>query len=158
MRCGLLAATFLAAVAPALGQTPRADWEFQNGYDTNLLYLHALVNYAYDLEWQANWERRRFADNALRVNTGSVSSDELLTEIDINLNEALNDNWRFFGQFTRTGFRRRPGRGEQLLLGFERALGQSSAIYVGANPEFGKEFIDAEAGYAWYGDDREVCK
>jgi hypothetical protein len=145
----------LAAVTPAHGQTPGDDWSLQNGYDTNLLYLHALINYAYDLEWQANWERRRFADNALRVNTGSVSSDELLTDIDLNLNEALNDKWRFFGQFTRTGFRRRPLREDQLLLGFERALGNSSAIYAGANPEFGKEFIDAEFGYAWYGESRE---
>jgi hypothetical protein len=155
MRCLFLLCAAMTAFSTAHGQSPGDDWELQNGYDTNLLYLHALINYSWDLEWQANWERRRFADNALRINTGSVSSDELLTEVDLNLNEALNDKWRFFGQFTRTGFRRRPVREDQLLLGLERAFGQSSAVYVGVNPEFGKEYIDAEVGYAWYGSNRE---
>ncbi|MEE4160920.1 MAG: hypothetical protein V2I25_00340 [Woeseiaceae bacterium] len=151
-RPALLAALLVAATAN--GQSAE-DWELENGYTTNLLYLHALVNYAWDLEDQANWERRRFADNALRVNTGSVSSDELLTDVEININEPLNEQWRFFGQFTRQGARRRPGRGEQLLLGLERTLFGSSAVYVSANPEFGKEFLDIEAGYGWYAPDRE---
>ena len=145
----------LFATTTALAQSPGDEWIFENGYDTNLLFLHALVNYSYDLEWQTNWERRRFAENALRVNTGSVSSDELLTDVDLNINEPLNDQWRVFGQFTRTGFRRRPLREDQLLLGFERSVGRSSAIYAAANPEFGKESLDAEVGYGWYADDRE---
>ncbi len=142
--------------APLFAELPdEEDWELENGYDTDLLFLHALANYSFDLEWQFDWERRRFADNALRINTGSVSSDELLTDVDLNINEALNDKWRFFGQFTRQGFRRRPLREDQLLLGLERSLFESSAIYVGANPEFGKEFLDIEAGYGWYADNRE---
>ena len=145
----------LLCPALAFAQSAGDRWDLLDGYDFNLLYVHSLVNYAYDLEWQANWERRRFAGNALRVNTGSVSSDQLLTDIDLNLNVALNDKWRFVGQFTRNGFRRRQVREDQLLLGLERSLGKSSAIFVTVNPEFGKDTIDVEAGYAWYADDRE---
>ncbi len=145
----------LALGETAIGQSPGAEWEFQNGYDTDLLYLHALVNYAWDLEDQVHWEQRRFADNALRITTGSVSSDELLTDAEMNINEPLNDKWRFFGQFTRQGFRRRPVREDQLLLGLERRFARASAIFVGVNPEFGKEFIDVEVGYGWYSDNRE---
>ncbi len=155
---GLRAALALASLAaglPAAAELPGDPWELENGYETQLLYLHALVNYAYDVEWQFEWERRRFADNALRINTGSVSSDELLTDIDLNLNEPLNDKWRFFGQFNRAAFRRRPGRGDQWLLGLERSLDDRNAVYVGVNPEFNKEFIDAEFGYARYSKDRE---
>jgi hypothetical protein len=145
----------LLCPALAFAQSAGDRWDLLDGYDFNLLYVHSLVNYAYDLEWQANWERRRFAGNALRVNTGSVSSDQLLTDIDLNLNVALNDKWRFVGQFTRNGFRRRQVREDQLLLGLERSLGESSAIFVTVNPEFGKDTIDVEAGYAWYAGDRE---
>ena len=120
-----------------------------------MLYLHALVNYSYDLQWQFNWERRQLADNAVRVNTGSVTSDKLLTDIDLNINEALNDNWRFQGRFRRDGLRQRPTRKEQLLLGFERSVFESSAVYVTINPEFNKEFLDVAAGYTLYRDEHE---
>lgn len=150
----VLAATFLIPY-PVFAQSAGDRWDLLDGYDFDLLYVHSLLNYSYDLEWQANWERRRFVANALRVNTGSVSSDQLLTDIDLNLNVALNDKWRFVGQFTRMGFRRRQVREDQLMLGLERAMGESSAIFVTVNPEFDKSTIDVEVGYAWYGDDRE---
>jgi hypothetical protein len=150
----VLALTVLCP-APGLAQSAGDRWDLLDGYDFNLLYVHSLLNYAYDLEWQANWEQRRFVASALRVNTGSVSSNQLLTDVDLNLNVELNDKWRFLGQFTRTGFRRRQVREDQLLLGIERAVGESSAIFLTTDPEFGKESMDVEAGYAWYADDRE---
>ena len=148
-----IASLFLASVVSA--DLPDDPWELENGYETELLFLHALINYSFDPQWQLDWEREQYVDNALRVNTGSVSSDELLTEIDLNVNEALNDDWRFFGQFRREGFRRRPVREDQVLLGLERRWRGSSAFYLGVNPEFGKEFLDIEGGFALYGSTRE---
>ena len=147
----------LLVAAPALhAELPDPDeWQLENGYDTPLLYLHALANYAYDPAAQYEWERRQYVGNALRVNSGSVSSDELLTEVELNLNEPLNERWRFFGQFRRTGFRRRPVRQDQLLLGIERLFAARSAAYLGVNPEYGKEFLDIEGGYARYSNNRE---
>ena len=145
----------LLSATGAIAQVPDEDWDFEDGYMTGMLYLHSLVNYAYDLEWQYEWERRQLTGNALRVNTGSVASDELLTDIDININQPLNDKWRFMGRFTREGLRWRSVRQEQLLLGFERTVGDSSAAYVTVNPEFDKESIDVAAGYTFYKDNRE---
>jgi hypothetical protein len=141
--------------ANATAQVPDTNWAFADSYRDQMLYLHALVNYSHDVQWQFDWERRQLADNALRVNTGSVTSTELLTDIDLNINEALNDRWRFHGVFRRTGLRQRPNVEERLLLGFERSLFESSAIYVNVNPEFNKEFIDVAAGYTFYRDDRQ---
>lgn len=157
MRACLPALLALLAAAPtARAELPDPEeWELENGYETRLLYIHALANYAYDPSAQYEWERLQYAGNALRVNSGSVSSDELLTEVDLNLNEPLNEKWRFFGQFRREGFRRRPVREDQLLLGLERQLSARSAVYLGVNPEFGKEFLDIEGGYARYSDDRQ---
>ncbi len=149
----VLAALLCSANAQA--QLPDDEWDLEDGYSTNLLYLHALVNYSYDLEWQFEWERRQFAENSLRINTGSVSSDKLLTDVDLNINEALNDKWRFFGRFERAGFRRRPESDDLLLFGLERAVSDESAIYASANPELGKEYLDIAIGYTLYRQNRE---
>ncbi len=152
-RCLLL--TLLLCGTGASAQVPDEDWDFEDGYQTQMLYLHSLVNYAYDLEWQYEWERRQFAGNSLRVNTGSVSSDELLTDIDLNITQPLNEKWRFMGRFTRDGLRWRSVREEQLLLGLERSILESSAVYLTVNPEYDKETIDVAAGYTFYRDNRE---
>lgn len=141
--------------ADIYAQLPDDDWALEDGYDNELNYVHSLVNYAQDLEWQFEWERRQFADNSLRVNSGSVSSDRLLTDVEITINEPLNDRWRFSGRFRRDGRRQPPIAGEQLLLGLERALFESSALYLTVNPEYDKAFIDVAAGYAFYRNDRE---
>ena len=103
-----LAAVLFANVAAA--QLPDQNWEFEDAYRDQMLYLHALVNYSYDLQWQMDWEKRQFAGNALRVNTGSVSSDNLLTDIQLRINERLNDAWRISASFDRNGLRQRPDR------------------------------------------------
>ena len=151
---GLWGLTILLLGVSAVAQVPDDDWAFEDAYDDQLVYLHALVNYSFDLQWQFDWERRQFASNALRVNTGSVSSKNLLTEIDLNINEQLNEKWRFQGQFRRTGLKQRPNRDEQLLLGFERSIFESSAVYVTVNPQFDKESMDVAAGYTFYRDKR----
>jgi len=149
----LLTAFFISASAHA--QSPNENWAFEDGYQTQMLYLHSFINYAFDLEWQYEWEQRQFVGNSLRINTGSVASDELRTDIDINLSQPLNEKWRFMGRFTRDGFRWQQLRKEQLLVGLERSILDSSAVYLMVNPEYGKESMDIAAGYTYYMDDRE---
>lgn len=136
-------------------ELPQDEWSFEDGYQNDLLYVHALANYSWDLEAQFDWERNQFTNNALRVNTGSVSSDRLFTDIDVSLNEKLNDQWRFSGRFERDGQRRRSITRERLLLGFERSLFEHSAVFVALNPEYDKSFMDIAIGYALYRDNRE---
>ncbi|MFK8015394.1 MAG: hypothetical protein AB8G17_08120 [Gammaproteobacteria bacterium] len=146
-------ACWLGPVAGAQSLTePRP---FEDGYDNELLYVHALANYAFDLAWQFDWERTQFSKNAVRVNTGSVSSRRLLTDIDLSINQALNEKWRFRASFMRDGQRQRPVTREQLLLGFERTFIGGSALFVTVNPEYDKSLLDIEIGYARYFDQRE---
>ncbi|MEL6868869.1 MAG: hypothetical protein AAFO81_03625 [Pseudomonadota bacterium] len=152
LSAALFAATLLAGAARA--ELPRDDWAFEDGYNNDLLYVHALSQYAWDLEEQFHWERQQYAGNALRVNTGSVSSDRLFTDIDLTVNEALNARWRFIGRFDRNGERRRSATTEQLQIGFERQVLQDSAVFVTLNPEYNKAFMDVAAGIATYRDDR----
>jgi len=145
----------LPLAVSTMAQVPNSDWTFEDPYRDQMLYLHALLNYSYDLQWQFDWERRQLVGNSLRVKTGSVTSTELLTDIDLNINATLSAKWRFQGSFRRTGLRQRPTREERLLLGFERSIFESSAVYLTVNPEFNKEFIDVAAGYTFYRDDRQ---
>ena len=80
--------TVLLLSTGANAQLPDEDWVLEDGYKTQMLYLHSFVNYAFDLEWQHQWEQQQFTGNSLRINSGSVASDELLTEIDINIHVA----------------------------------------------------------------------
>ncbi|MEL7448501.1 MAG: hypothetical protein AAFN78_04785 [Pseudomonadota bacterium] len=145
----------LLATADASAQTLVENRDFQDGYDTNLLYVHSTANYAWDLESQFDWERLQFVDNALRVNTGSVSSDKLFTDIELNLNGQLNDRWRISGSFDRLGARENPVTTEQLLLGFEGRIAGSHAAFVNINPEYDKSALDVAVGYGFYSDNRE---
>lgn len=145
----------LLATAAVQAELPQEDWAFEDSYQNDLLYVHALANYSWDLETQFAWERNQFTKNALRINTGSVSSDKLFTDVDLSINEPLNDKWRFSGRFERDGQRRRSITTEQLLLGFERSVLQNSAVFVTLNPEYDKAFMDAAIGYALYRDGRE---
>ena len=147
----------IVTLGEARAQTPDQDeyWQFVALYNDTLLNVHSLANYAFDLEWRFEWEQRQLADNALRLGSGSVASDGLLTDLDININEPLNDKWRFQGRFIRYGTKQ-LGRGDdQLWLGLERSVFKSSAIYFMINPQYEKEFLDLTAGYTFYKDDRQ---
>lgn len=151
----LLFALLLGSAAEAQTPDTEAYWDFLSIYDDTLLNVHWLANYSFDLEWRFEWERRQLADNALRLAAGSVASDGLLTDLDLNINEPLNEKWRFQGRFIRVGTKQ-LGRGEdQLLLGLERSVFKSSGIYFMLNPQYEKEFLDFTAGYTFYKDDRQ---
>ncbi|MBN1294736.1 MAG: hypothetical protein JXB48_23065, partial [Candidatus Latescibacteria bacterium] len=72
-----------------------ADWEFDQVYDEKLLYLHTLVNYEYDPDWQQIWEKELMTSTGVRFDFGSVSAYKLLHYEDIVINQDLGKSWRF---------------------------------------------------------------
>jgi hypothetical protein len=145
----------LAGVNASAQELPDEDWELENGYDDDMLYLHALVNYSHDLEWQLEWERRLLADNGLRLNLASVSAKELLTIADLNINQDLNEKWRFQGRAFRHETKQRPGREDQFFVGLERSILESSSVFLMVTPQYDKEFFDIYTGYTFYRADRQ---
>jgi hypothetical protein len=143
----------IGPIATVHGQ--EADWDYEDTYDELLINLHELVNYAYDLEWQFDWERRLLADNGVRVNVGSVKSKELLTRAELRLNQPLNEKWRLQGRFLRNQSIQRSPTPDQFFLGLERDIFESSALFLMVDPQMDKEFIDVYGGYTFYQDDRE---
>ncbi|MEM8766551.1 MAG: hypothetical protein AAGE43_03850 [Pseudomonadota bacterium] len=137
--------------ATLLAQPGEPDWPYEEFYDNSLVNLHQLGNYAYDLEWQLAWERQLLAGNGVRINTGSVTSNDLATRADINLNVPMNEHWRFQGSFRRD---QNPEQNDEdeLLVGLERFFGDSS-LFAQVDPGLNKENIDFFAGYTKYGNE-----
>lgn len=157
MRHALLFTLFalLSGVIVSAQELPDQEWALENGYDDDMLYLHALINYSHDLHWQLDWERRLLADNGVRLNVASVSAKELLTIADLNINQDLNEKWRFQGRAFRHETKQRPGRDDQFFLGLERSILESSSVFLMVTPQFDKEFIDLYTGYTFYRQDRQ---
>ncbi len=146
--------TLCALITPGtalLAQTAEPDWPYEDFYDNSLVNLHQLGNYAYDVEWQLDWERQLLAGNGVRINTGSVTSNDLATRADINLNVPMNEHWRFQGHFRRD---QSPEQNDddELLVGLERFFGDSS-LFAQVDPRLDKESIDFFAGYTKYGNE-----
>lgn len=149
--CWLLVCLLCLPIGKLLAQPAEPDWPYEDFYDNSLVNLHQLGNYAYDLEWQLDWERALLAGNGVRINTGSVTSNELATRADINLNVPMNERWRFQGHFRRD--QGPDGDAEdELLVGVERFFGNSS-LFAQIDPQLNKENIDFFAGYTSYGDE-----
>ncbi|MDH4316652.1 MAG: hypothetical protein OEW68_17700, partial [Gammaproteobacteria bacterium] len=141
--------------ASALAQEPGEPWEYEDAYDDDILYVHALLNYSYDLEWQLAWEQRLLADNGFRLNVGSVTSSELMTLADLNINQDLDEKWRFQARAFRHEPRQLPARDDQIFVGLERSIFESSSVFLMATPQYDKEFMDVYGGYTFYRNDRE---
>ena len=84
---GLVILSMLLA-SPALAQ------DLPGGGPGPLLYLHPLVNYGFDPEWTRAWERSLQSANSLRVNVGSVSTDDFLTDVELHLTEPISSRFR----------------------------------------------------------------
>ena len=84
---------------PLLGKAD--EWDFDDAYREELLYMHAFVNYDFDPDWQQRWEKKLMKDKGLRISYGSVTSNKLFQHEDVIINQNLGDGWWFRGNFKR---------------------------------------------------------
>jgi hypothetical protein len=134
----------LPSLLPLAGQDRKLPYEER--YKDNLLYLHALVGYEFDLWDDFHWERRRAAGNGLRLNYGSVSTRELLTDAEIRINQPLGGGWLFLGQYRDHAGLHIQLRQQVFWAGFERYLWSGLSAFFRVNPLFDKELMDGELG------------
>lgn len=139
----LLASLFLAP-GPAPAADP--DWPFPDELRSRLVFVHPLVNYAVNPIWQRDWERSLAARNGIQATSGSVSTDDLYTDLVVNVTEPLGDRFRFlFRLVWREGLHLDPERQEH-WLGFEGRLTGGLGAFLQVNPTPDKEELDLMAG------------
>jgi hypothetical protein len=102
------------------------QWEFDDFYTANLLYLHPVVNYELHPIWYQEWEDNLFRINSVRFSFGSVTLTELFSDSRIIINEQLieglwfrfDDTWHASHHIDREQRWRRVGLEQYLWRGF----------------------------------------
>ena len=141
-RLPLLVALVLLAAAPAAAR----PWPFPEHLRDRLVWVHPLANYAYAPAWQRDWERALARDDGLRTTIGSVSTDDLLLRLELNLNRPLSGPWRFVARLDRRDALHVDRPRDELWLGFAAELVRGLEVEVQTDPAGPKEELDLRAG------------
>lgn len=131
------------------------QWEFEDTYRDRMLYLHAFMNYQLDAFWQWEWEQSYFSRHGFRLTVGSVTTDELLVDGQLVINQDLGGGWRFRGRGTFYATHHLNSGERSSFMGFERTLYKNLAIFLLANPDYDKENTDASMGVLLTSQNRE---
>jgi hypothetical protein len=131
------------------------NWPYDDAYDDNMLYLHALINYDYNALWKFRWEEKQFSSNGFRITVGSVTTTDLLTDWGLFINQDLGAGWRFQGIGRWNETRHKNIFEKSALMGLEKEIYQGLNIHLLVNPSYYKENTDLNAGFTYYDQSRE---
>jgi|GEM_PF-2376526 len=131
------------------------DWPFPDELRSSLAYLHPLTNYAIHPAWQRQWEKHLVTSNGLQASVGSVTSDELYTDVTLNLSEPLNRHFRFLYHLVWRQGQHLDLTRQQHWLGFELGLTAGLGLQLQVHPAPSKEELDLLTGLLWTDGTRE---
>lgn len=123
-----------------------SKWTYEFGYQDRLLYIHPFVNYDYNAYWCNNWERNFFKGNGFLFSVGSVTTNELLVDGALVINESLGKGWRFRGEGRWFETLHLKNIEKSTFMGLEKEVLNNSSIYLIVNPAYDKEYTDLNMG------------
>lgn len=151
----LLLISTLVMGQPGFACAAAANWPLANDWQSPLVFVHPLVNYAINPVWQRDWERQLLQTNGIQISSGSVSTSDLCTDLTVNITEPLGQRFRFlYRAVWRDGLHLDTDR-QQHWLGFELELLSGAAIYLQVHPAADKEEFDLLAGLSFTDESRE---
>lgn len=145
----------ILALALVMTAVPAFSQELPGEGPVPLLYLHPLVNYGFDPEWTRAWERGLQTRNSLRVNVGSVSTDDFLTDVILNVTEPIGGRFRLLYDMRWFEALHVETRDAEHFLGFEFSAADWLALQGQAHPASDKEELDLRFGLLLHSKDRE---
>jgi len=136
-----------AAFAPAPLSAQRVGWSFDDSDQSDLVYIHARVNYALGPDWVREWERRLASHSSVRTTVGSVTNKQFLTDVRLRVNEQLGGGPIRFRYDVRwlDGEHVDTGRLQQ-FLGFEATLAGPLGLQALVHPTSRKDDMDMAFG------------
>lgn len=143
----LTASVLLLFLGLPLPAAASADaWPFPAEMRSPLAFVHPLVNYAVHPGWQRDWERRLHRANGVTTTVGSVSTEDLFTDLTVNVTEPLGERFRFLYRMVwREGLHLDVARQEH-WLGLEMGLYRGLAVQLQVHPTSDKSEFDLLAG------------
>ena len=150
----LLILVFLLLLSiPTFGAT--GDWPFPEELRSRLVFVHPLVNYAINPVWQRDWERHLVSSNGVQTTVGSVATEDLYTDLTLNITEPLGGRFRFLYRMVwREGLHIDISRQEH-WPGFEMGLFGRVAVHLQVHPTPDKEEFDLMTGLLLTDESRE---
>jgi len=140
---------------PNAGHAANTDWPFPDELRSRLVFVHPLVDYAINPVWQRDWERQLARANGVQITSGSVATDDLYTDLTVNITEPLSERFRFLYRLIwREGLHLDRKRQEH-WLGFEAGLYRGLSAYVQTHPAPDKEELDLLFGLLLTDETRE---
>lgn len=148
---GLLLAGMISIPATSAAD----DWPFADEFRSPLLFVHPMVNYAINPVWQREWERHLVNSNGVQTTVGSVSTEDLYTDLTLNITEPLGGRFRLlYRMIWREGLHLDLARQEH-WLGFEMGLVGKLAAHLQVHPTPDKNEFDLLAGLMLTDESRE---
>jgi len=130
-------------------------WPFPDELRSRLVFVHPLVNYAINPVWQRDWERHLVSANGVQMTVGSVATEDLYTDLTLNITEPLGGRFRFLYRMVwREGLHIDISRQEH-WPGFEMGLFGRVAIHLQVHPTPDKEEFDLMTGLLLTDESRE---
>lgn len=122
------------------------EWTYDQGNVDERLYLHVATNYAFDQDWSRAWEKNYLKASGIRMNYGSVTTSELLSDFQILINEQIAKGWKFHSHFIQYDSRHRNDKVESNFIGLEKSIFSNISLFALFSPYFDKEKIDSKVG------------
>jgi hypothetical protein len=122
------------------------EWTFEEAYDERFLYLHPLVNYNFNAQWQYDWERNLFKGQGFSLSVGSVTTHDLLVDGSLVLNQPLGEGWHFRGEGRWLETRHHTNIQQTTYMGLTKQIIGNNSIYMLVNPAYNKEYTDLNMG------------
>lgn len=130
-------------------------WTFERGYKNDMLHLHSFVNYEFNPLWHYTWEKNLLKGNGFKFCIGSVTTNDLIGDGQLVINQDLGAGWRFLGYGDWYASRHQNTEEKSIFLGFEKRVIRNIHLFILFNPSSDKEFTDVNMGFSLIGSNRE---
>jgi len=125
------------------------NWEYDNKYDDEKLFIHAFTNYELNSRWEFEAERNLIRKNYTRASFGSITTKELLCDFQLHINKDLGQGWYFQENMNWYASHHQDKEEKSNYIGFEKIIYKNFSIYLHLAPYFDKEYIDGKIGFSW---------
>ncbi len=135
------------SLVPSTASAQLPDWTFDDAYDSDLVFIHPLANYALSPHWIREWERNLASQSSVRVTVGSVNQKTFFNDTRVRIDEALGDGpFRFLYSLRWLGGEHVDRELLQQFVGFELSVAQSLGFHALVHPTPDKGDVDASFG------------
>lgn len=132
-----------------------SDWEYGEGFREELLYLHSVINYNFDPDWQQDWEKELMRGKGMKVSFGSIAKEDLLHDEELIINQPMGKGWWFRTRLNLYESRHEDKERFTRYLEFQKKIFGDVYMCVSSDLKHEKAEIDGAFGFMFTDDSRE---